>query len=680
MTRSRVRRLRRHRNVRTSAKRVVQGAAAGQRLTAAFGVLVGLLGLVLGTALWISREINDRSNATFIGTVIPLRTSIRNAEVAMLNQETGVRGFLATGQRSSLKPYFLGRRDVRRALEVVRDHIDNQPQLRDLVDTEADQVAQLETYFAQQIALASQGQSGLAAARLRIDDGEAAFDRFRTTASALDAARERLTSRAVRDQNRLTNKLTFILIVLGGSAIAIAIALAVRLPRRVGSLMRDLAHERDRATASRIAAEQRDAKSRFLADLSRTLDETQGARERLRRAIEAVGAAFTAPAAVADVQGDAIVVSGIGEDEDPAARAALAATLASAGPNGLGALIRRVVDHGQSDLAAVAAAAGTAGADHDPLPRPDTREAIDVVAVPLRALGSSAVLLVGPPAADGVLGGPDLAFVEEIAVRIGLAVENARLLEEQRSIARTLQEGLLPTELPEIPGMDIAARYRPASPHAAVGGDFYDVYRAGDGWCIVVGDVCGKGPDAAQLTGLARHTLRTAAVMDPAASPGQLLQILNRAMLDHSPAGDFCTAICARLTISPEHGRSLRLATGGHPPPLLRRSNGSIVDLAARGSLIGVFPDATFDEMTTDIADGDTVLWYTDGALEARRGRQLFGLERLRATLAGSGHRDAESVVRVVEDASVAFSDDRELQDDLVLVALRAVAAVRRGQ
>ncbi len=657
-----------------------RGAGAGRRLAVAFGVLVGLLALVLGTALWISREINDRSKATFIGTVIPLRTAIRNMEVAMLNEETGVRGLLATGQRSSLDPYRLGRRDVRRALGVVRDHIDDQPQLRPLVDIEADQIRQLEAYFEQQIAMASQGPNGLAAARLRVDDGKVVFDRFRATASALDVERERLTGRAVRDQDRLTNKLTVILIALGGSAVAIATALAVRLPRRIGSLVRELAQERDRATTARTAAEHRDAKSRFLADLSRTLDETHGARERLHRAIETIGAAFATPAAVADVQGDEIVASGLVDDGSPAARAALVSALASREPNGLGALVRRVVDQGQSDLAAVDAAAESADRDHELLGKPDETSAIDVVAVPLRALGSSSVLLVGPPAADGAFGSLDLAFVEDIAIRIGFAVENARLLEEQRSIARTLQEGLLPTDLPDIPGIDVAARYRPASPHAAVGGDFYDIYPAGDDWCIVVGDVCGKGPDAAQLTGLARHTLRTAAVMDPTASPGRLLEILNRALLDQSPASDFCTAMCARLTISPEHGRSLRVAAGGHPPPLLRRRNGSIVDLSPRGSLIGVFADATFDEVTTDIADGDTVLCYTDGALEARRGQQLFGLERLRATLAGSGHRDAETAVRIVEDASVAFADGRELQDDLVLVALHAVATGRPGQ
>ena len=643
-----------------------------QRLGTVFAALVGLMTLVFAVALWISREINDRSKERYIGRVLPLRTGIRDLEVAMLNQETGVRGFLITGEASSLEPYEFGRRDVRRALGVVREYIDEAPGIRGLVDTEADQVDELETYFAEQIALVSSGPNGLAAARARVDDGMVLFDRFRVTAASLDTERERLTDRAVRDQDRLTNQLTWLLIAFGGSAVAIAIGLSLRVPRRIMALVDDLSEARDRDRASRAAAELREAKSSFLAALSKALDQTDGATERLACAVASLGSAVTGFVAIVHVQRDGTVEALAVEGEPPVTQAMLSAALEPiGGHDDVGALIRQVAEQrrgASTSIATPSAARNVVESDDGGSVVP---EAFDVVAVPLPAAGSTTVLLIGASTVDGPFGEPDLPFVEDIAGRIGLAVENARLLDEQRSLARVLQEGLLPKELPTIPGMDVAACYRPAASHSAVGGDFYDVYSAGDGWYVIVGDVCGKGPEAAQLTALVRHTLRTAAVTDPTASPTRLLEILNQAVLDQTDPSEYCTVVCARLERLSDHEHSLRVATGGHPPPFVRRRNGTVIDLSPRGSLVGVFADATFDEVTVDLADGDTLLCYTDGAIEARRGGHFFGGERLRAALTAAKQSRATGIVESIEASVVAFAEDGELQDDLVLVAVR---------
>jgi DNA-binding transcriptional ArsR family regulator len=167
----------------------------------------------------------------------------------------------------------------------------------------------------------------------------------------------------------------------------------------------------------------------------------------------------------------------------------------------------------------------------------------------------------------------DLELAEELARRCATAIDNARLYNERAYIARTLQESLLPSELPEIPGIQAAARFRPIGEGSAVGGDFYDLFQSGErGWTVVMGDVCGKGPDAAAITALARYTLRAAAMRERL--PSRTLRLLNEALLRQRDDRRFCTVAYAYLE-SHDGGVRIGVASGGHPLPMLLRPDGT---------------------------------------------------------------------------------------------------------
>ena len=164
----------------------------------------------------------------------------------------------------------------------------------------------------------------------------------------------------------------------------------------------------------------------------------------------------------------------------------------------------------------------------------------------------------------------DLELGEELARRCATAIDNARLYGERAYIARTLQESLLPAELPEIPGLETAARFRATGEGNEVGGDFYDLFESGGrGWTVVIGDVCGKGPDAAAVTALARYTLRAAAMRERL--PSRSLALLNEALLRQRGDRRFCTVAYAYLETL-DSGARVGFASGGHPLPLVLRA------------------------------------------------------------------------------------------------------------
>ena len=189
----------------------------------------------------------------------------------------------------------------------------------------------------------------------------------------------------------------------------------------------------------------------------------------------------------------------------------------------------------------------------------------------------------------------DLEFAEDIAARSALAVENSRLYSERSEIARTLQHSLLPEALPEIPGWEISALYRPAGHGSEVGGDFYDFWEADEDWLMMIGDVTGKGVGAAALTSLVRHTARTASEFDP--RPAQILARVDGA-LKRRPALSVCTALCLRI-----HGNTLTVAAGGHPLPL-QVCGGKVVEVGRHGTLLGGFPKVRWPENQFTLAGG----------------------------------------------------------------------------
>ncbi len=224
---------------------------------------------------------------------------------------------------------------------------------------------------------------------------------------------------------------------------------------------------------------------------------------------------------------------------------------------------------------------------------------------------------------------------------------------------------LLPPRLPEIPGLSLAARYRPGSEE--VGGDFYDLFPlAEDEWGLSIGDVCGKGPEAATLTALARHGMHTASIMNR--SPASVLMALNDSLRSSDPTGRFCSVVLARLAVG-SGGVRVRWASAGHPPLLVSQGGGPLRALRAKGTLLGVFEDIRLDERELLLGPGDLMVLYTDGITEARRGVEFFGLEGLREAVEASRGESVEAIAEGVIAAVEAFDASAD-RDDLALVVV----------
>ena len=250
------------------------------------------------------------------------------------------------------------------------------------------------------------------------------------------------------------------------------------------------------------------------------------------------------------------------------------------------------------------------------------------------------------------------------AARLELA-ERTRVLAERDEVSRQLQRSLLPPGLPVVPGLDLAAGYLPMT--EGIGGDFYDVFPLHDGtWGIVLGDVCGKGPVAAGVTSLARHTLRTAAMARH--RPAEAVQILNRAMTELEDR-TFCTVIDARLR--PIDGRvRIEAAVAGHPPLLVLRADGTLEQVGPTGHLVGMFDEIRSGEQAVELDRGDTCVLYTDGATDVRRDAEVFGDDRLADVVHSCRGMSAAATARSIELAVVDFQRG-DISDDLALVVLR---------
>jgi serine phosphatase RsbU (regulator of sigma subunit) len=240
-------------------------------------------------------------------------------------------------------------------------------------------------------------------------------------------------------------------------------------------------------------------------------------------------------------------------------------------------------------------------------------------------------------------------------------------LRERQHVASVLQASLLPPDLPEIPGLDVAAAYR--SGVEDVGGDFYDLFPLGaERWGFMIGDVCGRGPEAARFTALARHTLRTALLLGR--SPGKSLLLLDQAIRSVDNDGRFCTAVCGTMRAGDDGSFSMRIGVAGHPPPLVRRASGRVQPIDAVGPLLGVVPAAKFGDQPVELDVGDVLLLYTDGVIEARGVDDRFGSGRLRSFLAGAAARTATELTDDLVAAINEF-DRMRTHDDLAILTIR---------
>lgn len=271
--------------------------------------------------------------------------------------------------------------------------------------------------------------------------------------------------------------------------------------------------------------------------------------------------------------------------------------------------------------------------------------------------------------------GAQLALAEELAARAALALENGRLYASRNRVARSLQAALLPPALPEVTWLDLAARYRVAEADVEIGGDFYDLMEVGpDAWGVVVGDVCGRGPDAAALTGLVRHSVRTAAIRER--TPSGVLAQTNDAVLDQIDDARFCTAAYLRVERT-AGGVRVQASSAGHPRPVVLRADGTAAFIDCAGLLLGVVAQPSLVDVDFELGPGDAVVLYTDGVTEARRGADLFGEQRLLATLAGLAHLGAEAIAAGVDDAVAVYQDGAD--DDLAVLVVRAAALDASG-
>jgi serine phosphatase RsbU (regulator of sigma subunit) len=267
----------------------------------------------------------------------------------------------------------------------------------------------------------------------------------------------------------------------------------------------------------------------------------------------------------------------------------------------------------------------------------------------------------------------EVELAEELAARAGNAIDNARLYRERARTAATLMAGLRPPAIPRLPGWSCASLYRPAGRADEVGGDFYDVFRVGPGWMLVIGDVIGHGPPAAALTSLARYSIRTAATLS--GSPKTALEHLN-AELRREGRLALLTAACVLLWDTDEGGCA-SVTVAGHPRPILVREGRP--ELVGKTSVVlGVNDDAEYPEDVVRLETGDCLVLYTDGVLDAASATDRFGEERLLSALTGAVASPQAAVDRI-ETALAVFQTRAQCDDIAILAVQRASVSADIG-
>jgi Stage II sporulation protein E (SpoIIE)/GAF domain len=258
-----------------------------------------------------------------------------------------------------------------------------------------------------------------------------------------------------------------------------------------------------------------------------------------------------------------------------------------------------------------------------------------------------------------------LAVLEDLTGRAAMAFDNARLYAERSHVAHTLRRSLMPSVLPVIPGLELASFFRPMGAGSELGGDFYDVFGDEQSCWLMVGDVCGKGAEAAALTGFLRHT--TVAYTREATSPAAVLSQVNRVMLDQDFEGRFATAILVHLRFS--GGQiAATVATAGHPAALITRSDGSACELGERGTLLGIFDEPLIQETTTSLGPGDSLALYTDGLLEAHAPARTVTSAQMIERLQDKSPGIAQDAI----DALLGLVDlEQDVRDDIAILSAR---------
>jgi len=265
----------------------------------------------------------------------------------------------------------------------------------------------------------------------------------------------------------------------------------------------------------------------------------------------------------------------------------------------------------------------------------------------------------------------DLGLAEQLGQHLGVAIRVDRMFRHRSAVAEALQGSLLPATLPDVPGLDLFAAYQPASEGLEASGDFYDVFPVADGWAITVGDVCGKGQEAAAMTAAARHAIRALALWST--GPADVLAKVNEVMLAGGYEDRFVTVNLAYLRW--EGGRlRVTLASAGHPGPALVRPDGRVDVLGGGGLPLGLFPDADPHTEELELGEDDLLFFYSDGLTDARSPDMRYFEDSLADELAGLAGRSAAETARTVQSLVSSFSQDN-LRDDMTILVAKVKAA-----
>jgi serine phosphatase RsbU (regulator of sigma subunit)/PAS domain-containing protein len=314
---------------------------------------------------------------------------------------------------------------------------------------------------------------------------------------------------------------------------------------------------------------------------------------------------------------------------------------------------------------------GILGTTQDGTPLLMLLGATSLISVPITdGLTNYGALTLARTAGEGRFEIADLGLAEDLGQHLGVAIRVDRMFRHRAAAAEALQSSLLPATLPEVPGLDLFAAYQPASEGLEVSGDFYDVFPVPGGWAITVGDVCGKGQEAAAMTAAARHAIRVLAHWNP--DPVDVLARVNEVMLAGDYEDRFVTAKLAYLRW--DGGRlHVTLASAGHPGPALVRPDGRVDVLSGGGLPLGLFPDADPHAEELELGEDDLLFFYSDGVTDARSPDMRYFEDSLADELAGLAGRSAAETARMVQSLVGSFSQD-ELRDDMTILVAKVKA------
>jgi serine phosphatase RsbU (regulator of sigma subunit)/PAS domain-containing protein len=356
----------------------------------------------------------------------------------------------------------------------------------------------------------------------------------------------------------------------------------------------------------------------------------------------------------------------VGSEDQPSDQLARAVAAVDPSP---GSAARHVHESGSSLLVAHAEDPGILGDDPDGVPLLMLLGATSVLCVPVsdgeRSYGA---LTLARLAGHGHFGMADVGLTEELGEQLALAIRADRIQRHQAEVADALQASLLPRQLRQIPGAEVAAGHTPASQAQDAGGDFYDIYPARDGWGISIGDVCGKGQDAAAVTAAARHAIRVLAHWE--ADPAGVLRSANEIMMAEEFGGRFVTASACHLQWQDGRLHAV-LGCAGHPWPVLVKPDGRTRVLQGGGLPLGIFPDAEPAIQEFDLDPGDVLFFFSDGLTSACGPDMVYFEDRLTDELAALGGESASRVISRVQDIVLQFCRG-VLRDDVTMLAVRA--------